>query len=580
MQTSFRILVALASLLLAAPALRAQPIMASSELRRGMSGFGLTTFQGTEIDTFQVEILGVLKGALGPRMDMILARLSGGPLEHTGLIRGMSGSPVYIDGRLIGAVSYGWFFSKEPIGGITPIAHMLEVGTREHPTPSQYGKALKLDEETTRLLGGEGVSTLALLGMPIAVAGFSPKGRQVLRDALDAPGIQLLDSPAGQVLPDQEVPFAPGASLAVQLIRGDYSAAAIGTLTWVGDGRFVGFGHPLFLLGATNLPATGAYIHQVIPIQTASFKIGTPTSAMGAVRQDRLPAIAGTLGAMPDMLPVRVALQSAAGDRAFRCEVLRHPALSAAFVRSVLFNALETAEKLFGDATLRMRSHIALADGRTVEREQVYSSGIALLRAAIDAVQPVGVLLNNPFAGLALDSLRFELEIGETLAQARITGLRLSPPDPKAGQRVLLQATLQPYRAEPVTERMELDLPAHLKPGPFVVRVGSGAASASWEAARQPDAFVPRNAAALLALLERTGAADELVFEVFRAGPGFTVDGRELPGLPPSALAVLSADRSAGHLGPVRGEVVLRRTLTTDYVLSGEQSLDMTLRKP
>ena len=554
--------------------------MAPSELRRGMSGFGLTTFQGTAIDTFQVEVLGVLKGALGPRMDMILARLSGGPLEHTGLIRGMSGSPVYIDGRLIGAIAYGWYFSKDPIGGITPIAQMLEVATRQDPTPNQYGKSLELDEEATRLLGGEGVSTLAPLGMPIAVAGFSPRGRQVLRDALDAPGIELLDSPAGRVLPDQEASIAPGASLAVQLIRGDYSAAAIGTLTWVGDGRFVGFGHPMFFLGAINLPATGAYIHQVIPIQTASFKLGTPTGALGAVRQDRLPAIAGTLGQAPDMLPVRVALRSAAGNRAFRCEVLRHPALSASFVRSVLFNSLETTEKLVGDATLRVRSHIALADGRTVEREQMYSSGIAPLSAVIDAAQPVDRLLNNPFAGLALDSLHFELEIGETLAQARITGLRLSPPNPKVGQRVSLQATLQPYRAEPVTERLALDLPAHLEPGPFVVRVGSGVASTGWETARQPDAFVPRNAADLLALLERPSAADELVVEIFRAGSGFTVNGRELPGLPPSALAVLSADRSAGHLGPVQGEVVLRRTVSTAYVLLGEQSLDMTLRKP
>ena len=563
--------------------------MEPSELRRGMSGFGLTTFQGTQIDTFQVEILGVLKGALGPRMDMILARLSGGPLAHTGVIRGMSGSPVYIDGRLIGAIAYGWYFSKDPIAGITPIGHMLDVATRKHPAPSQYGKVLELDEETTRLLGGEGVSTLAPLGVPIAVAGFSPRGRQVLRDALDAPGIQLLDSPAGQALSDHgfdselsrtEASIAPGASLAVQLIRGDYSASATGTLTWVGDGRFVGFGHPLFLLGSTNLPATGAYIHQVIPIQTFSFKMGTPTNAVGTVRQDRLPAIAGTLGEAPDMLPVRVALRSAAGDHAFRCEVLRHPELSASLVRSVLFNSLETTEKLFGDATLRMHSHIALADGRTVEREQVYSSGVAPLRAVIDAVRPVGTLLNNPFAGLALDSLHFELEIGETLAQARITGLRLSPPDPKVGQRVSLQATLQPYRAEPVTERMELDLPAHLEPGPFVVRVGSGVTSTRWEAQRQPDAFVPRNAADLLALLERTGAADELVVEVFRAEPGFTVNGRELPGLPPSALAVLDADRSAGHLGPVQGEVVLRRTLTTDYVLSGERSIDITLRKP
>ena len=117
--------------------------MEPSELRRGMSGFGLTTFQGTKIDTFQVEILGVLKGALGPRMDMILARLSGGPLAHTGLIRGMSGSPVYIDGRLIGAIAYGWYFSKDPIGGITPIAHMLDVATREHPTPKPVRKSLR-----------------------------------------------------------------------------------------------------------------------------------------------------------------------------------------------------------------------------------------------------------------------------------------------------------------------------------------------------------------------------------------------------------------------------------------------------
>ncbi len=554
--------------------------MEPSELRRGMSGFGLTTFQGTEIDTFQVEILGVLKGALGPRVDMILVRLSGGPLAHTGLIRGMSGSPVYIDGRLIGAIAYGWYFSKEPIGGITPIAHMLDVATREHLAPSQYGKVLELDEEATGLLGGEGVSTLAPLGLPIAVAGFSPRGRQVLRDALTLPGIQLLDRPAGQVLAAQEVPIAPGASLAVQLIRGDYSAAAIGTLTWVGDGRFVGFGHPLFLLGATNLPATGAYIHQVIPIQTASFKLGTPTGAIGAVRQDRLPAIAGTLGEAPDMLPVRVVLRSAAGDNTFRCEVLRHPELSAALVRAVLFNALETTEKLFGNATLRVRSHIALADGRVVEREQIYSSEIALISATLEAVQPIRVLLNNSFAGLALDSLHFDLKISETLAQARIAGLRLSPPEPKAGQRVALQATLQPYRAAPVIEHLALELPAHLEPGPFVVRVGSGVASTSWEAARQPDAFVPRNAADLLALLERTGAADELVVEVFRADPGFTVNGRELPGLPPSALAVLNADRSAGHLGPVQGEVVLRHTITTDYVISGEQSLDMTLRKP
>ena len=151
----------LAMLLLATPSLGAQPvaIMEPDELRRGMRGYGLTTFQGTQIDTFGVEILGVMEGALGPRIDMILVRLSGEPLEHTGAIRGMSGSPIYIDGRLIGAFAYGWSDSKDPIGGITPISAMLEVARRpDAAAPQQYGQPVQLDAETTRQLGGQGVS--------------------------------------------------------------------------------------------------------------------------------------------------------------------------------------------------------------------------------------------------------------------------------------------------------------------------------------------------------------------------------------------------------------------------------------
>lgn len=589
MQTALRItgrpgaLVVLALLLLATPSLRAQPvaIIEPDELRRGMRGFGLTTFQGTEIDTFEVEILGVMKGALGPRMDLVLVRLSGGPLEHTGLIRGMSGSPVYIDDRLVGAVSYGWTFSKDPIGAITPISYMLDVARRESPAPQQeYWRPVELDAETTRLLGGRGASALEPLGTPVSIAGFSPAARRVLREALEPLGMQVLDSPAGQALSDQQAPFAPGASLGVQLIRGDRSATGIGTVTWVGDGRFVGFGHPMMLKGATNMPATGAYIHQVIPNQVASFKLGTATQAIGAVQQDRLPGIAGALGAASDMLPVEVALRSPATDARFHFEVLRDRDLSAPLARSVLLTVLQSTEKLFGDATLRLRTHIALKDGRALARQQIYSGRVAIMAAALEALQPFNALLRSPFSGLAVDSLRFDVEVGETLAQARIAALRLSTPNPKAGQQLALQVKLQPYRAEPITERVELNLPSDLEPGPLVLRVGSGAMSEAWEAERRPDAFAPRDAEHLLELLGREGAADELVIELFRPGAGFTIDGRELPALPPSAHAVLAADRSAGRLGPVQGQVVLRQTIRTDYVLLGEQSLEMTLRKP
>ena len=550
-------------------------------MRRGMRGYGLTTFQGTRIDTFQVEILGVMKGGLGPRIDLILARFSGGPLGHTGLIQGMSGSPVYIDERLIGALAHGWTFSKDPIGGITPISAMLEVAQRpDAATPQQYRQSIDLDPETTRLLGGQGVSALEPLRMPISISGFSPLARQVLRETFAPLGMQVLASPGGQSLPDQQTPFVPGASLGVQLIRGDRSATSIGTVTWVGTERFVGFGHSMMMLGAIDLPATGAYIHELVPNQVASFKLGSATHTIGAIRQDRYSAIAGTVGAAPDMLPVSVALRSPGADKHIRCEVLRHRDLSAPLVRSVLLSSLQSFEKISGDATLRLRVYLALSDGRTVERQQIYSGNIALLSAALAAVQPLSVLLHNPFESLAVDSLHFDLEIGASLAQAQIIALRLSPPNPKTGQQVALQIKLQPYRGAPIEQHITLDLPADLDPGSFVLRVGNGIASESWEAERRPDAFVPRNVDDLLTLLARTDAADELVVELFRPDPGFTIDGRELPGLPPSARAVLAADLSAGHLGPVQGEVVLRQTVHTDYVLFGEQNLEIALRKP
>ncbi|MDP6699752.1 MAG: hypothetical protein QGH25_08885, partial [Candidatus Latescibacteria bacterium] len=243
-----------------------------------------------------------------------------------------------------------------------------------------------------------------------------------------------------------------------------------------------------------------------------------------------------------------------------------------------LLTSIESTEKVFGDATLRIATRLALTDGRTLERRQMYSGQIALLVAALDAVVPFDELQQNPFAALAIDALHFDLDIGESLTSARVFALRPSTPEPAAGQRIAVRVALLPYRAKVEEIAIDLDLPENLAAGPLVLRAGSGSAAEAWEAARSPDAFVPRDLDALLTLLTRKVTADELVIELFRPGSGFTLDGRELPDLPPSARAVLSAERSAGRLGPVQGEVLLRRTVATNYVLAGEQSLELTVR--
>lgn len=562
----------------------AAPFMKPEELCRGMRGEGRTVFQGTAIEPFSAEILGVLPNALGPRQDLILARLSGGPLEEAGVIRGMSGSPVYVEGRLIGAVAYLLSpFAKTPICGITPIHQMLQVldGGME-PAPQEQSWAPAFPRPATEagadpeLAGAE----LVPLATPVWLAGFTPAAARLLDERLRPFGLQVHSGPAGQAPADLQIAIEPGAALGVQLLGGDLSATAIGTATYVDGARVVAFGHPLMMAGATDLPMTGAYIHDIVPSQMVSFKLGAATRPVGAIRQDRAAAIAGLVGPAPAMLPAQVEIRLQSGKSEFHFEVLRHPELTPGLTLAALLGALESTAKLGGAATVQTRSRLGLAGGRAVEQEQVHSGPEAILEAALAAVAPLEALSRAPFAGLQVEEIRFEVELREQLETARVSALRVADPVVRPGQSFACAVTLLPYRREQVEQRVELALPPTVPPGPLTLRVGSGAASRAWESQRRPDSFQPRDAAQLLELLAQRERDDELVVELYRPEPGLTLDGRELPGLPPSARAILEQGRSAGRVGPVQGRVLLRQRLRTAYVLSGEQTLELTVRRP
>jgi hypothetical protein len=570
-----------------AQALPQGAFMRPEELQRGMRGVGRTVFRGTAIDTFEAEILGVLHNSRGPGQDLILARLSGGPLAQTGVIQGMSGSPVYVEGRLIGAVAYAFLpFPKEPLCGITPIHDML--GTLERglaPAPVQ-GAHLAPDpqamDQLNEALGNRQPSSLTLvaLGTPIWVTGSSPLTAQVLGKVLGKLGLTLLAAPGGQALPDTQTALVPGAALGVQLVSGDLSATGIGTLTYVDGERVVAFGHPMMLSGATDMPMTGAYIHEVFASQYLSYKMGAATRPVGAIRQDRQPAIAGLLGPVPRMLPVSVLLRRQGGERQFRFAVLPHRDLAAGLTQAVLLESLESAERLEGDATVQASARLYLSQGRVLEREQIYSGTQALWDAAEGLIAPLDLLSQAEFSDLKPDSLSFELELRDQLATAQVLGLRVERPALELGQPLRASVTLQPYQQPLVQQALEFALPADLAPGPLVLRVGGGAASRQWERQRRPELLQPRDAGQLLALMSLQERDDDLVVELYRPEPGLSIEGRELPALPPSARAVLDQERSAGRVGPIKGRVLLRRRVRTAYVLEGEQAVEMNLRRP
>ncbi len=591
--------------------------MPIDSLRAGMKGVGLTVLKGTRIDSFSVEILGVQSNPARPGRHVILARLSGAGLEETGMIHGMSGSPVYVGGRLVGAVAHGWVGHKSPLCGITPIADMLEVLHRdmdrpvdgaagwsplESPAPEtkasptlELGLELGYGPETTDDLPwldedfhseNSGPIQLEPLGTPVWLSGTTPEAERVFRSLLDPFGLHFVGGEAVGVGPltgtvagdSQRAPIEPGSSVGVRYVEGDLSITSIGTVTHVESDRLVGFGHHFLLAGAVDMPMTGGYIFDVLPSQRSSFKLGAGTAAIGALRQDRYPGVAGLIGAEARLLPVDVVLTTDVGVTDYSFGLMRHRDLTPVLAQIVLLRALESRERLFGAATLKVESTILLSRGRRLAISRVFGGPGAAFAAAKEITRPLSIFSRSEFEGLEADSLHFDITYGAEMETARILALRLDSPFCHPGDEVTCLVTLQPYRLLPEEHTFRIQVPEDLAPGPVQVRVGSGRASEAWEMARRPDSFRPRSADHLLQLLDRRQRADELVLELFRGGEGLSIDGRELPGLPMSARAALRESHGSGRMGTVHGRVIGRQRLTMPYVLSGEQSVKLTIK--
>lgn len=558
---------------------RSNGFMSIDELRRGMTGIGRTVFQGTKIDSFKVEILGVLRNYLGPQSDLILAKFSGGPLENTGMIAGMSGSPVYIDGKLIGAVGYTWTFSKEPIGGITPIAEMMEVLDRSSRNPDLRLGSWWEEEEWTQISSARDprIGKLKPMLTPLVLSGFSPRVVPKIRLELLPFGLLPILGGGGS---DSSLPtgvFEPGAALGVQLLRGDFSMTAIGTLTYREGDRVIGFGHPMLFGGSIKMPMTSAYIHEVIPSQFSSFKLGTATRPLGAILQDRAPGIAGILGSQIQMIPVQIEVYSKGAEKRFQMEVLQHKDLGPLLTRMAVFSSLIAAEKLIGETTVKVRAQIRLKGVPPFGIENIYAGPNGIGLAVMGLTEPLGKLMQNPFQPVEVEKVSMRLEVEERARVASIEVIRLQQATIQPGDTVQVTAILQPYLGDPQEVDAFLVIPLQIQKGSLILRVSSAGSHRAWESKRVPDELTPRNFDHLIRVLSRAERNDHLIFELISSNPGVTVEGREITGLPSSVLSALQFTRESGAVRRVEKTVVTRQRFPTNYVLSGGQSVAISL---
>ncbi|MEJ5370076.1 MAG: SpoIVB peptidase S55 domain-containing protein [Bryobacteraceae bacterium] len=567
---------------LAASVLAAPPpgILPLKDVRKGMPCTGKTVFQGEKIEEFRCEILGVLEN-IGPKQSVILARLSGGPLEETGVLQGMSGSPVYIDGKLAGAVAFSFPFSKAPIAGIRPIEEMLDPGApvrARHAPPDPFDLAAALPPRQEIELGA---ARLVEISTPLWLAGFTRGAIERFAPRLRAAGLEPVQGLGGgrAIQPSGPPrPLRPGEMISVQLMTGDMSVGADGTVTHVDGSRVYAFGHRFLGAGPTEMPFARAEVLALLPSLNTSFKISNSREWLGSVVSDTSTAIAGELNRKARMLPLRIRVsgpQRSSAPRAYRMEMIDDRLLTPVLVQMAVFSALEATERTAGISTITLRGKMLVRDGDPLPLSNMYAAELGtpnLVSAAVAA--PVAALLQSGFDTLRLAGLEVDLEVSNEKRQVQLDGVWSSKRTVRPGEPVDITALFLGESGVELTRKATYHVPVGAPAGPLYFTVTDGP-SANLAEFRQFLLTPPRSPEQLRAFLARLHPNDRPYLRVWRSSPTLQVQGENLPLLPPSAGAALlqSASQQPNSL------VAEIRMDPAPYLFSGSRTIQVEVKE-
>jgi hypothetical protein len=590
----------------------AGPDMSVDEIRPGMVGVGRTVFDGTRVEEFRARILGVIENVIGARRNLILARLEGGPLANTGVIAGMSGSPVYIDGRLIGAVSYALgAFSKEPIAGITPIAEMTDAAglTNSRPRAARVQLDFPLTDENlvaafrralnwnrpfaerpgdARFVGisapgfaNDGVgSLLRPIATPLVMSGFEPDVAGLLGSAFRDQGFiptggGARGTAAGEM--PYEGPLKPGDAVGVGFLNGDLELGATGTVTHIDGDRVYAFGHPMYNLGPTEFPMTRAYVYTVLPSLAASLKLSTTGEVIGTFLQDRATAIAGRLGPGPRMIPITLTLESDRGPkRTFHFGVVNDQLFTPLMTYAAILDTLGSYERQNGVATYTVRGKAAVKKYDDIAFSNLFTGNTASTGAASYMVMPITYLMANDYEKVELEGLEFTVSSSEEPKTATLQRVWLDESRPKAGQTIPLKVSFRTFRGEEVVRTLPVSIPANAR-GSLSILVTDGS---RLELAEQREARLPqqlRSVSQLIRTLNKTRRNNTLYVKLLGQEAGAVVNGETLSALPPSVLSILEADRSGGSFNALQTATLGEWELPTEHAVSGSRTLTVAI---
>ncbi len=584
------------------------------DVKPGMTGYGMTVFQGSTPERFEVEILGVLDGQPNPKQKIILARLGGPQVQRTRVFAGMSGSPVYLDGKMVGAVAYAFAFSTEAIAGITPIGQMIG---QLKDAPASAAHATRGDVSFKDLVAARGVSaaapsylgslptpegipgaavaasspqlaafagqTLKPIATPIAFGGIPQSVVDRFAPQFERLGVVAVAGIGGSVpleplAPVTENTLTPGSSVTVSLIRGDFTAGAAGTVTERSGDRVYAFGHPFLSLGATAMPMAESSVIVVVPSLNNSFKFVKTSQTVGAISQDRSSGISGQLGREARMIPVHVAFKNSHGEIGnYNYEVVDDPQLGPLFINMTLMATVIGTERQIGDQTIEVKGTIKLAGQPEIALENRFAGNQnAAAAASMSVAQPLQLLMSSGFKGVDVNGIDVEIAATEDRDVGTLTRVWVDKTRVGRGDTIEVQAFARTEEGEEYVERIPIEIPRDAPVGKLAIVVGDGA---SLVASDETFAgFAPENLSQLVAGINRLKKNDRLYVKVVRASGGAVVENQALTALPPSVLSSLGSPRASAGITPLQTTTLLEKELPpARFIVAGQQTLTVTV---
>jgi hypothetical protein len=542
------------------------------DVRAGQHAIGKTVFQGNKIEEFQVEILGVLEN-VGPRQSIILARLSGGPLAETGVMQGMSGSPVYMDGRLVGAVALAFNFSKAPIAGIRPIEEMLAVGDSNQPPAA--AKVASNKASSGDPLG----SKLVDIATPVSFSGFTAGTLDQFAPQLKKLGLEPRQgvSSGGKLPPKMGAPSSlrPGDMIAVELLSGDMSIGAEGTVTAVDGKSIYAFGHQFMSVGNTELPFARAEVLTLLPNLNSSFKIATPLEWMGAITQDRSTSIYGELGRKADTIPMTITVKD--GRRAplaYHMQMIQDRVLSPYIVQTAVYSAMDATERTLGLASYSLRGGVEFVNGAPpLKLDNTYAGDFNVpLQASTGVTSPLSSILGAGFDALKIKSINLEIEASERKRFLQVDQVSASPKQVHPGGTVELSVTLTGENGLEVQKSVRYRVPVGAPAGVLSFTVSDGSMSNALDY-QQMGSEALKSATQLVSFLNNLRPNTNAYVRVWRTDPAFQVQGQDLPDPPPSVGLILARAQAAQGVWVPRGSKIDELQIPTgDVVVSGSKT--------